>query len=302
MKKDLSASVRQKLANIAKANGIFFQEILQRHAMERLLYRVSQSKHKHHFILKGALLFTAWGFPRSRPTKDIDFLACIGNDLQTMEMLFREICVESVEPDGWIFNPKTVQACLIQEEADYQGLRITLEGSLGNVRISMQIDIGFGDVVTPNAKAVGFPTILEFPAPQILSYPRETVIAEKFEIMIRLGIFNSRMKDYFDIWFLSKHFEFDGATLIKAIENTFKNRRVTIELAPVALSSDFSTNAEKQKQWKGFIRKSHLKDTPDILDIIVQDLNNFLGPLVVTMVANETSSGKWSAESGWRSY
>lgn len=302
MKKDLSASVRQKLANVAKTNGIFFQEILQRHAMERLLYRVSQSKHKHHFILKGALLFTAWGFPGSRPTKDIDFLACIGNDLQTMEMLFREICVESVEPDGWIFNPKTVQAFLIQEEADYQGLRITLEGTLGNVRISIQIDIGFGDVVTPNAKPVGFPTILEFPAPQILSYPRETVIAEKFEIMVRLGIFNSRMKDYFDIWFLSKHFEFDGATLIKAIENTFKNRRVTIELAPVALSSDFSTNAEKQKQWKGFIRKSHLKDTPDILDIIVQDLNNFLGPLVVTMVANGTSSGKWSAENGWRSY
>ncbi len=170
-----------------------------------------------------------------------------------------------------------MQAFLIQEEADYQGLRITLEGTLGNVRMGMQIDIGFGDVVTPNAKAVGFPTILEFPAPEILSYPRETVIAEKFEIMIRLGIFNSRLKDYFDIWFLSKHFEFDGATLIKAIENTFKNRRVTIELAPVALSSAFSTNVEKQKQWKGFIRKSHLKDAPDILDTLVQDLNNFLG-------------------------
>jgi len=302
VKKDLSASVRQKLANVAKSNGMFFQEILQRHAMERFLYRVSQSKHKHHLILKGALLFSAWGFPGSRPTKDIDFLACIGNDLQTMEMLFREICVESVEPDGWLFNPKTVQAFLIQEEADYQGIRITLEGTLGNARISMQIDIGFGDIVTPNANAVGFPTILRFPAPEILSYPRETVIAEKFEIMVRLGIFNSRMKDYFDIWFLSKHFEFDGATLIKAIENTFENRRVKIDLAPVALSSDFSTNAEKQKQWNGFIRKSKLKDTPDILDTIVQDLNNFLGPLVFTMVANRTPPGKWSAEGGWKIY
>ena len=302
MKKDLSASVRQKLANVAKANGMFFQEILQRHAMERFLYRVSQSKHKHHFILKGALLFSAWGFPGSRPTKDIDFLACIGNDLQSMEMLFREICDESVEPDGWIFNPKTVQAFLIQEEADYQGLRITLEGTLGNVRISIQIDIGFGDVVTPNAMAVGFPTILEFPAPQILSYPRETVIAEKFEFMIRLGVFNSRMKDYFDIWFLSKHFEFDGDVLIKAIENTFKNRRVTIDLAPVALSSTFSTNVEKQKQWKGFIRKSHLNDAPEILDIIVQDLNNFLGPLVATIAANGKPPGQWLVEGGWRSY
>ena len=302
MKKDLGASVRQKLANVAKSNGMSFQEILQRHAMERFLYRVSQSKHKHHFILKGALLFSAWGFPRSRPTKDIDFLARIENDLQKMEMLFREICAESVVPDGWVFNPKTVQACLIQEEADYRGLRITLEGALGNVRISIQIDIGFGDVVTPNPKAVGFPTILEFPAPEILSYPRETVIAEKFEIMIRLGIYNSRMKDYFDIWFLSKHFEFDGDILIKAIKNTFKNRRVTIDLAPVALSSNFSTNVEKQKQWKGFIRKSHLEETPDMLDIIVQDLNNFLGPLVITMADNGTPPGKWSAEGGWKKH
>lgn len=299
MKKDLAASVRQKLANHAKANGMPFQEVLQRHAMERFLYRVTQSKHNNYFILKGALLFLVWGFPGSRPTKDIDFLALMENDLKKVETLFIEIYHESVEPDGWIFNAKKVKAFQIQEEADYKGIRIQLEGTLGIAKISMQIDIGFGDVVTPNPSKVGFPTILSHPVPEILSYPRETVIAEKFEVMTRLGIFNSRMKDYFDIWFLSKNFEFDGKILAKAIENTFEKRRVAMDLAPVALSPVFSADSEKQKQWKGFIRKSHLKNTPDILEIILRDLRAFLGPLIVSRVDNGHDLGKWSSNGGW---
>ena len=226
--KNLVASVHNRLLNHARKSKDEPQLVLMRYGLERLLYRLSKSDNAGEFVVKGAMLFLVWTGEPHRATKDLDLLALKSNSIEHLEKVFREVCKLSVEDDGLIFLADSVAAEAIRENDIYQGVRVTLESRLGNARIPLQVDIGFGDVVTPKAGKITFPTLLDFPAPKVAIYPKETAIAEKFEIMVKLGVANSRMKDYYDIWALSREFDFDGAQLSDAIRATFRRRKTAI--------------------------------------------------------------------------
>lgn len=299
MSKNLPASVRQRLANKAQETGRPFQEVLQYFAMERFLYRLSRSPHADKFVLKGALLFTAWGGPSSRPTKDIDFLARMDNTVGAVVAVMREVCGQEVEADGLVFDTDSVAGEAIKEDADYSGVRVTFLVTLQNARVAMQIDMGFGDVVTPTAVMTGYPPLLEFPAPQLLGYPRETVVAEKFEAMTKLGLLNSRMKDFYDLWVLHRRFDFDGITLATAIRRTFAHRKTAVVAQPTALTPTFGSDAAKQTQWQGFLKKTKLVDVPTALQDVIDALALFLSPVAAAVEGEMSFDQRWAAPGPW---
>jgi predicted nucleotidyltransferase component of viral defense system len=292
--KNVGASVRQRLLNKARETGRPFSELLQYFAMERFLYRLSKSEHADKFVLKGALMLTAWNAPLLRPTMDIDLLGRTGNDIEAMEAIVRQICTGRVElDDGLVFDAATVQGERIAEAAEYEGVRIRFRATLDAARIRMQLDVGFGDIVVPAAVPTIYPTILDLPAPHLLAYSRETAIAEKFEAMVKLGELNSRMKDFFDIWLLSRSFDFDGPRLREAIEKTFERRGTVLPMGePVAFTVEFSSNPQKQGQWAGFIRRMKLHDVGS-LPVIVDQLRQFLLPAMRAAAAGEEWHAKW---------
>ena len=202
--KNNPASIHQRLLNKARDEQRTFNELLQYYAMERFLYRLSQSNHSDKFILKGALMLRVWGSPELRPTKDIDMLGRTSNEENSIIRQIQEILSVEVSPDGLTFNSASIKAERIAEDADYEGQRICFQGSLGSAKVKMQIDIGFSDVIFPAPVESDFPTLLDFPPPRLLCYSRESAIAEKFEAMLKLGELNSRMKDFYDIWLLSR--------------------------------------------------------------------------------------------------
>jgi hypothetical protein len=234
--------------NAAKASGRPFQEVLEYYAMERFLYRLARSGHAGRFILKGALLFRAWGGAATRPTRDIDLLGRVENTVEAVVPIFGEVCGIAVETDGMVFDSATIAGTVIKEDADYSGVRVTFLGTLQNARVAMQIDIGFADVVTPGPVPTAYPVILEFPAPRLSGYPRETVVAEKFEAMVKLGALNSRMKDFYDLLVLARRFDFDGFTLATAVSRTFANRKTTVVPDPLALTPAFAAVPGKEAQ------------------------------------------------------
>jgi hypothetical protein len=297
--KDIAASVRQRLLNQARTANRPFQEVLQYFAMERFLYRLSQSPHAKKFILKGALMFAVWKGPVSRPTKDIDFLGRMDNSVDAVVPIIRDVCNQAVEPDGLVFDADSVAGTLIREDADYSGVRVTFRATIENARIPMQIDVGFGDVVTPAARRTDYPTILELPAPTLLAYNRETMVAEKFEAMVKLGELNSRMKDFFDIWLVSRQFDFDGVALANAVSRTFANRGTAIELLPIALSDEFGNNPAKRAQWAGFVRKFKLNNLPSNLTEIVEELGVFLSPVAAAVSVSTPFKKMWRAPGPW---
>ena len=297
---NIAASVRQRLTNIARQSGRPFQEVLQYFAMERFLYRLSLSPHAERFILKGALMFTVWGAPASRPTRDIDLLGRMNNSVDSLIPVFHDVCQQLVEPDGLVFDVKSLVGQVIKEDADYSGVRVTFLAFLENARVPMQIDIGFGDVIIPDAIVTEYPTILEFSAPRLRVYPRETVVAEKFEAMVKLGQINSRLKDFFDLWLLARNFEFDGPTLSTAVAQTFKHRQTAIAAQPFALTATFANDAAKQTQWKGFLRKSRLEIAPQELPVVIESISGFLLPLAVALSAGQTFPSVWHPPGPWR--
>jgi hypothetical protein len=274
-KANLAASIRTRLLAVAKAEKVEFELMLTRFALERLLYRLSISAHREQFLLKGALLFDLWFDEPHRPTRDADFLGFGPADLPTMDATFRDIAAMAVE-DGIIFDPSTVKAREIRKEADYAGIRITLLGTLDGARCPVQADIGFGDTVTPAPEETDYPVLLDdLPAPRLRVYPRYTVIAEKFEAIVSLGIANSRMKDFFDLWVLTRHSELDTAILRRAITATFERRATALPTAtPIGLSDEFATDATKQTQWRAFGTKNRLDAPP--LPLVVAHLRAFL--------------------------
>ena len=267
--------------------------------MERFLYRLSRSPHADKFVLKGALMFTAWGGLSSRPTKDIDLLARMDNTVKAVETVMREVCGQEVEADGLVFDTESVAGEAIKEDADYPGVRVTFLVTLLNGRLSMQIDMGFGDVVTPSAAMTGYPALLDFPAPLMLGYPRETVVAEKFEAMTKLGLLNSRMKDFYDLWVLCQQFDFDGVTLATAIRRTFTHRKTAVVAHPTALTPTFGGDATKQTQWQGFLRKTRLKDLPTSLQSVIDELVLFLVPVAEAVKTGSTFNQVWTAPGPW---
>lgn len=298
--KDVAASVRQRLYDKAKATGRPFQEVLQYFAMERFLYRLAQSRHADTFVLKGALMFMAWRAPTTRPTKDIDLLGRMENSVEAVTGVVGEVCQQEVEPDGVVFDASTARGRVIKEDADYEGVRVSFLGKLQNARITMQIDVGFGDVIVPGAALTEYPTILELPPPKLHGYTRETTVAEKFEAMVKLGQLNSRIRDFFDIWLLSRQFDFDGPTLAKAIQTTFSRRGTPLSEKPGASIITFASDPTKQTQWRGFLRKSRLEFAPPDLAQVVQAIAEFLGPVADAVHGRTSFVASWSAPGPWQ--
>lgn len=278
-KANLGASVRARLLNHARAEKAEFGLILTRFALERLLYRLSASRHRDQFLLKGALLFDLWFDEPHRPTRDADFLGFGPSDIPTLEAVFRDLCSMEVE-DGIAFDPASVKGAEIRKEANYAGIRITLMGTLDGARCPVQADIGFGDAVTPAPEETTYPVLLDdLPSPKLRVYPRYTVIAEKYEAITSLGIANSRMKDFFDLWVLTRHSELDAAILRQALMATFARRGTTLPAAtPVGLSDEFAADAAKQMQWKAFVARNQLQATT--LQEVVTQLRSYLGTVL----------------------
>ncbi len=296
---NLAASVHARLQNHARATKRPFQELLQYYAMERLLYRLSTTPHRSRLVLKGALMLHVWDAPLARATKDIDLLGRLDNSLENLERVFREVCAANVEVDGMVFDPATVKAERIKEDADYEGVRLLLVGLLGKARVKMQIDVGFGDVVTPDPETIMYPALLDFPAPELSGYPRETVVAEKFQAMVYLRTLNSRMKDFYDVWLLAMQYAFDGALLGKAIAATFANRSTGIDVAPIAFTPDFTEQASTRTQWTAFRNKLPNAQCPEKLSEVVSLLSDFLMPVARTRAKGESFELRWPPRGPW---
>lgn len=299
-RKNIAASVHRRLLNQAKATARPFNELLQHYAMERFLYRLSRSESAGRFVLKGALSLRVWDAPVARPTMDIDLLGRTSNQPESLAAIFRDVCRQPVEPDGLEFDASSVTGHVIVEDADYGGVRLRFRGQLGTARITIQTDVGFGDVVTPPPRKAEYPTLLELPAPKLLIYPRETTVAEKFQVMLQRAQLNSRLRDFYDVWLLSRSFAFDGELLAEAIRKTCKRRKTEVVAEPFALSAAFAADAAKQTQWRAFHRKSMLADTPADLRDVVGGVATFLGPIAKALAANEHFLGTWEPPGPWK--
>ena len=297
---DIAASIRQKLLNRARERKEDFQLLLTRYAIERLLYRLSKSQYAESFVLKGAFMFLIWTSEVYRPTRDLDLLGFGDSSLDRIVAIFKELC-DIQQGDGLVFVPNSVSAVEIREGAEYEGVRVTMESYLGEARIPLQIDIGFGDVVIPQAGVEGFPTILDMPAPRLRTYSRDSVVAEKYEAIVRLGIANSRMKDFYDIWIILREFHFEGTTLCNAIQTTFKSRKTPLpETMPLAFTSEFSKDPVKQAQWSAFSSRARLRIVADDLESVIGQISSFLFPPTEALVKGKQLKAFWPAGGPWR--
>lgn len=274
-KKDVAASIRQRLLNYSKSSNQSFAEVLQYYTMERFLSRLSCSEYRDKFILKGAMLIRAWTPAKSRPTMDIDLLGRISNEHGYIKQVMAEI-LSIQENDGIRFHPHTLLTEVIKEDADYEGVRVTFRAELSKAEINMQIDIGFGDIVYPSTNRIEIDALLEFPKLNLSCYSPESVIAEKLEAMIKLDFINSRIKDFFDIWMLSRFFKFDPETLARAISKTLTQRQTLLPDMIPALSKEFSE--EKQLQWKAFCKRTKLNYAPEDFYEVLEEIKRFLEP------------------------
>lgn len=279
MSKDLAASVRARLLNIAKAEGSNFNQVLVRYALERFLYRLSQSPHADRFLLKGALLFTLWYDMPHRPTRDADLLGFGPSDLQSIGQTFRDIASITVD-DGITFDPESVHAEEIRKDAGYAGARVVIIGELAKARCKTQIDIGFGDAVTPGPVQSEYPVLLkDFPAPRLRTYPVYTVISEKLHAIALLGMTNSRVKDYLDLWVMLDRESLNMNTLAQAISATFTRRGMTVPTElPIGLSDEFAADSTRQALWTAFVKKNELAMIP-LADVVAR-IRSALEPVI----------------------
>jgi predicted nucleotidyltransferase component of viral defense system len=294
-KKDIAASIRRRLLNRSGQEKRPFNELLQYYAMERFLYRLSQSEQRHCFILKGALMLRIWDAPQARPTMDIDMLGRTDNDIDAILAQTQEIIEHPVEDDGVIFHVDSLKAETITEDADYQGVRVLFTGELSGARINMQLDIGFGDVVHPEAYRATFPILLDLPAPELLCYSSESAIAEKFQAMVHLGELNSRMKDFYDIWLLARQFDFVFEPLNVAVERTFEQRNTAVPQSN-PLPEGFAER--KQAQWMAFRRRLKQDHIPAEFGNILNTVLGFLEPIFESD-SREIKAKIWRAPGPW---
>ena len=280
MNKDLAASVRARLLNVAKAQGADFNQVLVRFALERILYRLSQSAHADHFLLKGALLFTLWYDMPHRTTRDADLLGFGPSDLESIAQTFRDIASVEVE-DGIVFDPATVSVEEIRKDAGYAGARVLITGEIAKARCKTKIDIGFGDAVTPGPVCSVFPVLIaDLPAPRLRTYPVYTVIAEKLHAIVLLGMTNSRLKDYLDLWVLLDREALNANMLARAIAATFVRREMHVPaVLPIGLTDEFATDSSRQAMWHAFLKKNEITITP--LSEVVAKLRLILEPALV---------------------
>lgn len=300
--KNIPASIRAKLLNVSRPTGEDFHVTLARYAVERFLYRLSQSRHCSNFILKGAMLMVVWTGKPHRPTQDLDLLGVGDLSDENLLLILNEIIHTEVTEDGLEFESDTMTIAEIREGQAYQGKRAKLTCYLGKTRIRLQIDIGFGDVVVPKAKVLVYPTLLDLPAPRVHAYSRESSVAEKLEAMISLGMINSRMKDFYDIWFMSQLFSFDGENLSNAITATFERRRTEVPNQSLSrLLSTFKQDQSKQRQWKIFIKRADLEESTPAFNQVLEHLEVFLAPLLEAHIESMKLPLSWDAGGPWSS-
>lgn len=297
---NVAHSIRERLLNLAKARNEEFQNFLMRYALERWLYRLSLTEHRERFVLKGAMLFAVWSDEPHRPTQDLDLLGLGSASISELEIVFREICAAPAGEDGLLFQAESVRGRTIREENIYDGVRLNLKAMLGKARIPLQIDVGFGDAITPPPELILYPVTLDLPAPRLHAYRRETVIAEKFNAMVELEMRNTRLKDFYDLWALAGAYEFDGETLSEAIRATFTRRRTLLPTEPpIALTAEFAIAPVKQNQWRAFVRRGKLRAGDASLEEVCALLREFLMPAVESLNAGSHFNLRWKAGGPW---
>ena len=245
-------------------------------------------------------MLTVWQISASRPTRDIDFLVHMSNDLDKIREMVAAICQTEVEDDGLVFDHTSVITERIAEDADYEGVRATFDGVLATIKTPMQVDMGFSDVVTPSPVDITYPTVLEMPAPRLRSYNRETAIAEKFEAMVKIGQLNSRMKDFFDIWALATNGPFNGKILSQAISKTFERRGTEMDTDEACFTQDFAGSDGKSAQWRAFIQRGQLKNAPSDFTDVWNKVMAFLRPLATAIESNQSFNMNWPEGGPWQ--
>lgn len=301
-RKNVGASVRERLLNRSRESGEDFQFLLQRYAAERLLYRLGKSDHCREYVLKGAMLFPLWGGSAYRPTRDLDFTGYGSAEVDDVVRVFRHLCTREGVDDGVIFHSETITAVRVRDESEYHGLRLKFGATVGGARVPMQIDIGFGNAIAPGAEDVEYPPLLDAPAPRIRAYPPEAVVAEKLHAMVILGERNSRVKDFYDLFVLCSQFVFLGEPLTAAIAATFERRRTMIETSlPAALSSRFYADAARAALWRAYILSRELPGVPADFTDVGERLVSFLSPPWAALASNEAFTDEWPPCGRWRS-
>jgi len=294
-----AASVRERLRKVARQRGVEFQLVLSEFAIERLLYRLGVSRHADRFVLKGATLFKLWTNAERRATWDLDLLGRGSSDVEDVVGAVRELCTIPSD-DGIEFDGASVRGEEIGSPDEYGGVRVRLVAHLAAAEIPVQIDVGFGDAVEPPPQVEAYPTLLDHPEPRVLVYPREAVVAEKLEALVSLGVTNSRMKDFYDVHRLAASFDFDGSALVSAIRATFVRRKTPIPVEePVALSHDFLSAPERERQWLAFLRRSRL-DGPAGHGALADELRRFLLPLIEGARGSGRHDAYWPAGGPWQ--
>ncbi len=298
--KNIPASVRARLQNKARETNRPFSEILQYYGMERFLYRFSRSKYADTFILKGALMFIVWQIPERRTTLDIDFLARYDNQTTAIEKVIKDVCRVPVIPDGLVFDSETVKGRKIKEDADYEGVRVKFHGFMERSRIPMQIDVGFGDVIYPKPKKIDYPVLLDFPEPHLKGYTIESVVSEKFEAMVKLGLLTSRMKDFYDIWLMMRQFGFNGSKLAEALKKTFKHRKTPLPQGkPLFAEEIYDEKSDRQTLWKAFLKKGDIKNAPEKLSVLAREIEEFLVKPLDAVHKVKKFNEEWKAAGPW---
>jgi len=293
--KNLEASLRERLLNIAKQKNLSLDYIVLRYMQEKTIYRLSLSSYKNNFVLKGGLFFLLLDNLNQRVTKDIDFLGMnVKNTEEHIKAVFKEILSIRLE-DGLTYNSDEIVCERIKEDADYEGIRVNIICALGKISKNIQIDIGFGDVIYPETKKAVYPSLLDKPIDNISVYPLETVISEKFEAMLKLSYLNSRMKDFYDIYNIISNYDIKGKNIQIAITETLKNRNTKLETDIVIFREDFHNDKDKIKQWQNFVKKLNLADLS--FESVLLSLKNFMSHIIICINDNRLSDQVWDHSS-----
>ncbi len=298
--RNVAASLRERLLQLARKRGEDFQLVLTDFATERFLYRLGTSEYADRFVLKGAMLLRVWSDVRYRATWDVDLMGHRIASPDAIVSALLEVCAMPSD-DGLTFDPETAVVEDIRDEEEYVGVRVKVVWSLAGAKIPMQIDVAIGDVVVPSPKVETYPTLLGHPPPRILAYPRETVVAEKLEAILSFGPTNTRMKDFYDLRLLASHSDFDGATLSAAIRATFERRGTRVpESEPPEFSDAYLAAPERRALWRSFWRRNRPSEPPESVEELGAMLRSFLGPVVNALATGSQFSSRWSAGGPWR--
>jgi predicted nucleotidyltransferase component of viral defense system len=298
-KRNIAESVRARLLNLSRQRGDEFQLTLANYVIERFLYRLGQSPLRDRFVLKGAVLFRVWMGQSHRPTKDLDLLGNGPSEISQVAQAIRGVCLVEAD-DGLVFDVDAIQAERIREDAEYKGVRIRFHAELAAAQIPLQIDVGFGDAIIPAPSLTTVPSMFGMDPPQVLAYPRETVVAEKLHAMVILDISNTRMKDFYDLWFLSRSWPFQMIALSDAIRATFERRGTPLPVtAPLALMPGFHSDEQKSLQWRAFLKRLRLDAATPPLNEIGEAINRFIEAPLAEARERTAVEKVWLVSGGW---